>query len=108
MSNIDWFLFALGVIIGVISSALWDLVKGSHKGLWGLLLRRKGLLCGTWRQQIYDERGNLVKRDTVRCHHRGDSVTGTITREEPSEQMRKKWRFQGKVSAKLFYCIFWT
>jgi len=70
----------------------------------------RGPLSGEWEQLIYDEKGQLVKRDRVKLRHIKDTVMGSIRREwsKKGDETYKRWKFLGRVRHRLLFAIFWT
>jgi hypothetical protein len=99
MTNLLW-----GVIGSVAGAVLVLLIQE----ILSFLKSRHGVLTGKWEQLIYNAEQEPVKKDTVKCRHIGDSLTGEIQRFYPKDQSFKKWRFQGKVRRNLFFGIFWS
>ncbi len=70
----------------------------------------RGSLSGEWEQLIYDENGQLVKRDRVKLRHISDIVMGSIKRvwSVKGDETYKRWKFLGRVRHRLLFAIFWT
>lgn len=98
----------IGVVTGIVANLVCFFLFWVPKGYLSFRKARKGVLTGAWEQLIYDEAGNLVKKDIVDCWHVGERIIGRIRRLEPAGQSYKQWKFEGKLNSKLFFGIFWT
>ncbi|UCG38010.1 MAG: hypothetical protein JSV00_07350 [bacterium] len=67
-----------------------------------------GYLDGLWEDRIYDERGDIVKRDVITLTQEGEEITGQIQRIYPQDQARRRWNLMGKLLGNDFMAIFWS
>lgn len=96
--------FAQRLVIGLVAVVVGFVLRE----LWTALQSRRGSLTGTWEQLIYDDAGQVEKRDIVNCKHYGEEVSGIVRRRSPEADQYKEWRFRGKFRGVLFFGIFWT
>jgi hypothetical protein len=87
----------IGVVVGMLTQEVFLYFRS-----------RRGILTGTWSQIIDAQKGELFKRDLVKCLHFGSDIKGTIKRIEPECQNYKRWKFRGKRIGNLVFVTFWT
>lgn len=65
---------------------------------------------GTWKDEIYDENGTVVKKDvfTIKHNKQTNQVTGHIKRVFPNEQTHRKWKCSGVITDNHFILSFWS
>ena len=65
---------------------------------------------GKWKDEIYDSNGNIIKRDVyvLKHHKRNSTITGTISRVAPVEQIHRTWKCSGVLSGEHLILSFWS
>ena len=65
---------------------------------------------GKWRDEIYDEKGNIIKRDIfyLKHHKRNNRINGKISRIAPVEQIHRKWKCTGVLNGEHLILTFWS
>lgn len=84
--------FILGVIASLIATLIGYIIKKVI-----IYFQNKSGICGNWNSIIYDDNGNVIKRDEIVLKHNKKTgrVYGTMTRNFPYEQIHRKWTFEG-------------
>jgi hypothetical protein len=99
--------FLLGVITGVVSSILVAIGKSIYINS---LFYMQSKYSGKWKDEIYDSEGNIVKQDeyNLKHHKRNNTITGTIIRVAPVEQIHRHWKCSGVLSGEHLILSFWS
>ena len=76
----------------------------------GQAIRDNGDGSWTWKDEIYDENGNVVKKDifTIKHNKRTNQITGHVKRVFPNEQTHRKWKCSGVITDNHFILSFWS
>jgi hypothetical protein len=96
--------FFISLASGLVGAVLVFLVQKAYQ----YLMEIRAPYTGTWYDSLYDEHGNVVKRDVLKIRQRGDTLTGNISRISPTEQQHRKWLFSGRLRSNNFFAIFWS
>ena len=99
--------FCMGIITGIISSTIILLAKIFYTNV---IYYTHSKYSGKWIDEIYDENGNIVKKDeyTLKHHKRNNTITGTIKRVYPVEQTHRVWKCSGVLSGEHLILSFWS
>ena len=99
--------FWLGIITGVVSSLI--IIVGNIIYA-NFIYYTRSKYSGKWKDEIYDSNGNIVKRDTyvLKHHKRNNTITGTISRVAPVEQIHRRWKCSGVLSSEHLILSFWS
>ena len=99
--------FGIGIITGVVSSVIIIVTKIIYTNI---LCYTQSKYSGKWKDEIYDNNGNIVKRDmyVLKHHKRNNTITGTISRVAPVEQIHRKWKCSGVLSGEHLILSFWS
>jgi hypothetical protein len=76
--------------------------------IFGKVQEKTGGYSGVWEHQIFDNAGQVVKRDRMDLKQRGDRVFGSIERTFPSSLAHRRWRMEGRLRGKDFFATFWS
>src|ERR1700726_4778120 len=102
----DW--LSRDVIIGTSTSVAGAVLMLITQSIFWKLRESSGGYTGPWRQNIFDEQGNIVKRDQIDLRQRGELLYGTIKRVFPDEQAHRRWKCYGRIRGSDFFAIFWS
>ncbi len=71
---------------------------------------RNSKYSGTWKDEIFDENGQVVKQDifTIKHNKRTNHFIGTVKRVFPNEQSHRKWNCSGVIISNHFILSFWS
>lgn len=71
---------------------------------------RNSKYSGEWRDEIYNERNQIIKKDIIVLRHnkRTNCVTGSVKRIYPNEQTHRKWQCSGVITANHLIVSFWS
>lgn len=99
--------FWVGIVTGVVSSIIIILVKTVYINV---IYYTQSKYSGKWKDEIYDNDGNIIKRDVyaLRHHKRNNTITGTIRRVAPVEQVHRTWKCSGVLSGEHLILSFWS
>ena len=100
--------FFLKIGINIVSAIAGALAGVFFRELIDFLKSRHSELSGEWFQVIYDENGEVAKKDKVECRHLGTRLKGSIKRIEPPSENHKAWVFEGYFLDDLFFGTFQT
>lgn len=95
-------------LFGIVGSLLGALLVLAVQEMIGRARSRKGVFSGEWEELILAQHGEAEKHDQVTCKHVGNTVSGSIRRQHPTDQTHKNWRFQGHVRGSLIFVTFWA
>lgn len=95
-------------IVGIGSSLLGAVAVLVLKYVIQKILEFRGEYSGTWKDQIFDQDDQVIKRDKWFIRQRGDEIEGVIQRFFPEEQTHRRWDMSGKINGKEFIGMFWT
>lgn len=98
-------------IVAMISGLAVSFIGWSVKTLYQYFKYYKGSkYSGTWKDEIYDEKGQVVKRDifTIKHNKRTNHVTGHVKRIYPNEQTHRGWKCSGVIANNHFILSFWS
>lgn len=96
--------FLINLASGLVGAVLVFLVQKAYQYLTEI----RAPYTGIWYDSIYDEQGNVIKKDMLNIRQRGDILTGKITRISPIEQQHRKWLFSGRLRGNHFFAVFWS
>ena len=87
--------FWIGIITGIISSVIIIVCKIIYTNT---VCYTQSKYSGKWKDEIYDSNGNIIKRDVyvLKHHKRNSTITGTISRVAPVEQIHRTWKCSGE------------
>lgn len=93
-------------LMGILASLLATLIAWIIKNAIKLSEYRSGM-TGTWEVSIYDEIGNIIKKDTMLIKHnrKTGEINGKEYREIPYEQRHREWEINGRMSGKIIMII---
>ena len=94
----------LRILCSVIGATLVILVQI----LIRFISEKRGAFTGKWENHIYNENGEIIKRDSLNVKQRGDLIHGFIKRFQPEDQSHRKWKMIGRIRGKDFFAIFWS
>lgn len=99
--------FWLGITTGVVSSIIIIVGKIIYTNF---ICYTQSKYSGKWKDEIYDSNGNVVKRDmyVLKHHKRNNTITGTISRVAPVEQIHRRWKCSGVLSGEHLILSFWS
>lgn len=103
----DILFLGLGILGGVISAGLGNLIKIT----WINYQTKKSKYSGTWRTYIYDETGTkIIKQDILELKHnvKTNEFKGTIKRDLPTDQRHRDWVFKGVFINESMLLVFWS
>ena len=96
--------FVIGVLAGIASSILLWIIQYIIKSL----IENNKPFSGIWENHIYDDSGNVIKRDELIVKQNDETLSGDIKRLEPQDQAHRKWKMFGKVRGANLFAIFWS
>ena len=96
--------FYINLAAGLVGALILAIVQWLYK----YIRERKSPYTGAWRGSIYDDEGQLVKRDIVRMRQYGDNIKGRISRTYPAELRHRKWSLNGKLRGRQMLGVFWS
>lgn len=96
--------FLNNLIAGLVGAFLVFIVQW----IFRVMVENRAPFSGTWYEQIYDDEGNVVKKDTHYIRQRGDTLTGKIQRTYPPEQTHRRYLFNGRIRGRNYFAIFWS
>lgn len=79
----------------VIGGAVFSAIRVAYAFAMLKLQERRGPLTGDWTGFVFDENGNVTKRDRYRVYHRGGNVRVEGSREFPANQTGWNWHLDG-------------
>lgn len=96
-----------GIITGIVSSAIIFAAKTVYSNV---IYYTQSKYSGKWRDEIYDAQNKIVKRDeyVLKHHKRNNTVTGTIKRIYPPEQIHRTWKCSGVLNGEHMIVSFWS
>ena len=99
--------FWIGIITGIISSVIIIVCKIIYTNT---VCYTQSKYSGKWKDEIYDSNGNIIKRDVyvLKHHKRNSTITGTISRVAPVEQIHRTWKCSGVLSGEHLILSFWS
>lgn len=99
--------FGIGIVTGLVSSILIILSKMIYTNI---ICYTQSKYSGKWKDEIYDNNGNIIKRDmyVLKHHKQNNTITGTICRLAPVEQIHRKWKCSGVLSGEHLILSFWS
>ena len=99
--------FLFGVSTGIISSIIIIVFKIFYMNI---IYYTRSKYSGKWKDEIYDDNGNIIKRDVydLKHHKKNNTITGTINRISPVEQIHRTWKCSGVLSGEHLIMSFWS
>jgi len=95
-------------LISVISSIVGAAFVFLAQFLYRFINERYAPFTGLWENHIYNEKGEIIKRDLIKVKQRGEILHGVISRFEPEDQIHRQWKMIGRIRGQDFFAIFWS
>ncbi|MFH2066482.1 MAG: hypothetical protein ABIK15_14880 [Pseudomonadota bacterium] len=96
------------MIIGVTASIVGGLAVILIQKIIQTVREQNNPYTGKWENHIFDEDGNIIKRDILNVYQIGDELYGDIERVFPPNQIHRRWKMTGRLKGKDFFAIFWA
>lgn len=96
--------FYINLLSGLLGALIVFVIQWAYRKA----VEERAPYTGSWRGEIYDDEGEVVKIDSFQMRQRGSSIEGKISRESPASQTHREWRFTGKLRGRQFFAIFWA
>ena len=95
------------LFIGILGTALFEIIKYI---VTYFVMYRFSKYSGIWDEDIYDDNGQIIKKDIVKLkHHKlNNFLTGEIERIYPNSDNYKRWKCRGIMQNKNIILCFWT
>ena len=97
----------IGIITGIISSVIILICKWLYTNY---IYYTQSKYSGKWEDEIYNEEGEIIKRDEyiLKHHKKNNTITGTIKRITPLTQKHRTWNCSGALSGEHLILSFWS
>jgi hypothetical protein len=96
------------MISEIIAAVAGGLIILAAQWIFERVRERKGGYTGIWEDQIFDDAGQIVKRDRHDLRQKGNEAFGYIERIFPDDQKHRKWHLYGRFRGSDFFAIFWA
>jgi len=98
--------FIFRLIVGILGAIGAVIVTK----IWKDWQYRRGVLTGEWEQIIYNDAGDIKKKDLVilKHNHFTQKIIGKIHREFPDKESKKEWVFEGIIRGNILFMLFWA
>jgi hypothetical protein len=91
--------FYINIIAGLVGAGLLYVIQN----LYVFFVEKRSPLSGTW--YVTYESADINDEFLVR--QRGETLSGQIVRRLPSDEIHRRWKFEGRFKEQIFFASFW-